>query len=195
MSQQFSNKVHFLTANTFVMHNTDIALLQDSGNFNTRIRGFQKVIRSSSFARQLISLTCIVIFLKFGSSRKVESAACLSSYLSAHQRVCVSVSVYLYGEFCTWDIEPCRPANASQSFGGKYRLHLQGQCVSLAGNPYERGSKKLCSSRLILLDGVGWLIATLCIPVCWLYGHLVWFLGFLSLWDDSIYTDKRNTTL
>jgi hypothetical protein len=62
------------------MHNT--ALLPDSGNFNTRVRGFQEVIRSSSFAGHLISLTCFAIFEDSGLQEKLNSA--LSPHLSSN---------------------------------------------------------------------------------------------------------------
>jgi hypothetical protein len=33
-----------------------------------------------------------------------------------------------------WDVTPCNPVEASQSFGGTYRLHLQAEGVSQARN-------------------------------------------------------------
>jgi hypothetical protein len=43
------------------------------------------------------------------------------------------VTVVVMKDTIFWDITPCSPLKVNRSFGGKYRLHLQGRKISLLG--------------------------------------------------------------
>jgi hypothetical protein len=56
-----------------------------------------------------------------------------------------------------WDITPCSPSSVNRRFGGTYRLHLQGQRISLARKPCLAPAFTLvpCSSYFFDPEDVG----------------------------------------
>jgi hypothetical protein len=60
-----------------------------------------------------------------------------------------------------WDITPCSPLKVNRSFGGTYRLHLQGRRISRARDQREsRWQAALCNPENrgdMFLRNVAWL--------------------------------------